>query len=72
MPKDATKSLFGGEFEDVSSVEGVIVRVALDTGADSLFDYMLPEFMGTVEPGKRVQVPFGNRQLTGYLLECNK
>ena len=59
MAKDRTKSLFGGEFEDTSNVSGQIVRVALDTGADSLFDYVLPEFMGTVEPGQRVQVPFG-------------
>jgi primosomal protein N' (replication factor Y) len=35
------------------------VRVALDTGADSVFDYVLPEFMGAVEPGQRVEVPFG-------------
>ena len=50
--------MFGGEFED-AAVEGVVVRVALDTGADSLFDYILPEFLGTIEPGQRVQVPFG-------------
>jgi len=59
MPKDLTKSLFGGEFDEPVSVDGVIVRVALDTGADSLFDYVLPEYLGMVEPGQRVQVPFG-------------
>ena len=59
MPKDATKSLFGPEIEEVAAVDGKIIRVALDTGADSLFDYVLPEFMGAVDPGQRVQVPFG-------------
>ncbi|MHC5183021.1 MAG: replication restart helicase PriA [Planctomycetota bacterium] len=71
MAKDATKSLFGGELEDVSSLNGVIVRVALDTGADSLFDYVLPEFLGTVEPGQRVQVPFGrsNKLLQAFVVQ---
>ncbi|MHC5137195.1 MAG: primosomal protein N' family DNA-binding protein, partial [Planctomycetota bacterium] len=59
MPKDATKSLFGPEIEETTAVDGKIIRVALDTGADSLFDYVLPEFMGAVDPGQRVQVPFG-------------
>ena len=51
--------MFGGELDDTATVSGRIVRVALDTGADSLFDYVLPEFIGNVEPGQRVQVPFG-------------
>jgi primosomal protein N' (replication factor Y) len=59
MTKDWTKSLFGGEVDDTRDVSGLIVRVALDTGADSQFDYVLPEFLGQVQPGQRVQVPFG-------------
>ena len=60
MAKDKTKSLFGtDDIEDVSNVSGRIVRVALDTGADSLFDYVVPEFLGTAGAGQRVQVPFG-------------
>ena len=59
MSKDKTKSLFGTELDDTSNVSGLIVRVALDTGADTLFDYVLPQFLGTVQPGQRVQVPFG-------------
>ncbi|MEN8128115.1 MAG: primosomal protein N' [Planctomycetota bacterium] len=54
-----TKSFFWGEVEESVFVEGLIVRVALDTGADSLFDYVLPEYLGSVSPGQRVQVPFG-------------
>ena len=60
MAKDKTKSLFGTDLEDdAPNASGVIVRVALDTGADSLFDYVVPEFLGTVGTGQRVQVPFG-------------
>ncbi len=59
MSKDATKSLFGGDIDEPVAADGQIVRVALDTGADALFDYVLPEFMGAIEPGQRVQVPFG-------------
>ncbi|MHC4773365.1 MAG: primosomal protein N' family DNA-binding protein [Planctomycetota bacterium] len=54
-----TKSLFGTDIDESVVADGVIVRVALDTGADSLFDYVLPEFLGAVQPGQRVQVPFG-------------
>ncbi len=59
MPKDKTKSLFGTELDDAPNASGVIVRVALDTGADSLFDYVVPEFLGAVGAGQRVEVPFG-------------
>lgn len=72
MPKDKTKSLFGTELEDDSSnVSGQIVRVALDTGADTLFDYIVPEFLGTVQPGQRVQVPFGrvNKLQHGFVVK---
>jgi primosomal protein N' (replication factor Y) len=59
MTKDKTKSLFGDGLDDTSDVSGGIVRVALDTGADSLFDYVVPEHLGAVGAGQRVQVPFG-------------
>ena len=59
MAKDRTKNLFGTELDESPDASGQIVRVALDTGADSLFDYVVPEFLGTVGAGQRVQVPFG-------------
>jgi primosomal protein N' (replication factor Y) len=59
MTKDKTKSLFGTELDDAVNAAGRIVRVALDTGADALFDYILPEYLKTMQPGQRVQVPFG-------------
>ena len=54
MAKDNTKSLFGSEMDEPTA-SGQIVRVALDTGADALFDYVLPEFLGAVEAGQRVK-----------------
>ncbi|MHC5061413.1 MAG: replication restart helicase PriA [Planctomycetota bacterium] len=36
-----------------------IVRLAFDTGADSEFDYILPEQFAPVQPGQRAQAPFG-------------
>ena len=51
--------------------KGPVVRVALDTGADALFDYRLPEHLGAVEPGRRVEVPFGkgNRLEEAFVVE---
>ena len=59
MPKDKTKSLFGTLSEDATHTSGRIIRVALDTGADSVFDYVLSDYLGAVQPGQRVEVPFG-------------
>ncbi len=51
--------------------KGPVVRVALNTGADALFDYRLPEELGGVEPGRRVEVPFGkgNRLEEAFVVE---
>src|SRR5512140_479330 len=46
-----------------------IVRVALDVPLPTLFDY---ESGGNVkiEPGQRVVVPFGRKQVVGVAMEC--
>ncbi|HOL31653.1 MAG TPA: primosomal protein N' [Anaerohalosphaeraceae bacterium] len=59
MQTDRHQNLFGPESEDGIRPAGRIIRAALDTGADALFDYILPEHLGPVQPGQRVQVPFG-------------
>ena len=46
-----------------------IVRVALDVPLSTLFDYTVEEGV-PVEPGRRVVVPFGRRQLVGVVMEC--
>jgi primosomal protein N' (replication factor Y) len=76
VKKDSQNSLFAGmddaaEAKEAARIRGPVVRVALDTGADALFDYRLPEHLGTVEPGRRVEVPFGkgNRLEKGFVVE---
>ena len=47
----------------------VILRVALDTPLRRLFDYLPPLHVdGALQPGVRVRVPFGRRQLVGILV----
>ena len=48
-----------------------VIRVAMDAGADALFDYRLPEHLGAVTPGQRVEVPFGkgNRPNEAFVVE---
>lgn len=73
MKKEIQNSLFAGMDETPLAPEakGPVVRVALNTGADALFDYRLPEELGGVEPGRRVEVPFGkgNRLEEAFVVE---
>ncbi|WP_404420085.1 primosomal protein N' [Marinospirillum sp.] len=46
-----------------------LLRVALPTPLRRLFDYLPAKGQRLPEPGVRVQVPFGNRQLIGLLIE---
>lgn len=50
-----------------------IANVVVDVAAkqvDKGFDYLIPEqWRGVIEPGMRVVVPFGPRQLQGFVLE---
>ncbi len=45
-----------------------IARIALDTPLDRLFDYLAPDACAS-DIGRRVEAPFGNRNLIGVLLE---
>ena len=68
------ESLFGGIDETAEAVpQGPVVRVALNTGADALFDYRLPESLGAAQPGQRVEVPFGkgNRSEEAFVVEID-
>lgn len=48
-----------------------VLRVAVPAPVFRLFDYLPPPgvSLSTVVPGSRVQVPFGRRKLTGYVVE---
>ncbi len=47
------------------------VTVALDTGVDNVFDYLLPDKLGLITPGRRLEAPFGraNKLTTGFCVE---
>jgi primosomal protein N' (replication factor Y) (superfamily II helicase) len=45
-----------------------ILRVALDVPLRRVFDYLPPLTDGTVSIGARVKVPFGSRQLVGWIV----
>ncbi|MBM4103699.1 MAG: primosomal protein N' [Planctomycetes bacterium] len=70
MKKDATKNLF----ESMNKPDlppGKVIRVAVDTGADSEFDYLLPDGMGSIAPGWRVEIPFGknNKLVAAFVVK---
>lgn len=44
-----------------------ILRVAINTPVNKLFDYLAPASATNPQPGMRVHVPFGRRQLTGII-----
>jgi primosomal protein N' (replication factor Y) len=50
---------------------GKIVTVAPDSGVDNVFDYLLPDKLGTVQPGQRLGVPFGraDKLITAFCIE---
>ena len=46
----------------------LILQVALDTPLHRVFDYRLPDGLGTVQPGSLVEVPFGRTHQVGVAL----
>lgn len=70
MGKCNTKSLFGDDAL-VDAAGAGVVRVAFDSGVDSVFDYAVPESLWPVVVGQRVEVPFGrgNKSVTGFCVE---
>jgi primosomal protein N' (replication factor Y) (superfamily II helicase) len=50
----------------------VILAVAIDTPLRRLFDYRASPQMQNVQPGYRVRVPFGRRQLVGVVTEIRE
>ncbi|HOK65865.1 MAG TPA: primosomal protein N' [Anaerohalosphaeraceae bacterium] len=69
MGRRTIDSLFGSE--PTKPADGRVIRAAFNTGADALFDYLLPSGLGPVRPGQRVRVPFGrtNRLLEAFVVE---
>ncbi|HSW02862.1 MAG TPA: primosomal protein N' [Sedimentisphaerales bacterium] len=79
--KEVTKSLFGEPPQEAVSrkpdaperatgetVHGHVIRIAMESAADTEFDYLVPEELWPIVVGQRVEAPFGkkNRIETGF------
>ena len=69
MAKYDTTSLFGSKESDTAS--GYVVRVAFDSGVDNVFDYLVPHKIWPIQPGQRLEAPFGrnNKLQTGFCVD---
>ncbi len=69
--KGTAGNLFDSLEEPSGAQPGRVIRVATDTGADSEFDYLLPDRMGNVVEGQRVQAPFGknNKLVAAFVVK---
>ncbi len=67
MNRFVENSLFG-EDKAEKTAAGNIIKVAFESGADSLFDYLVPDKLWPVSIGQRVEAPFGknNKLETGF------
>jgi primosomal protein N' (replication factor Y) len=54
--------------ENLPRIEGPILRVAIHTPVDRLFDYLSPADWADPRPGYRVAVPFGRTRRTGIVV----
>jgi len=65
--KDTTMSLFAAD-EPPAPTCGHAIRVALESAADTEFDYLVPDGLWPIEVGRRVEVPFGrgNKPEVGF------
>ncbi|MDD5135319.1 MAG: hypothetical protein PHP01_07915 [Phycisphaerae bacterium] len=69
MAPASTNSLF--DTSENQQPCGKIATVAFDSGVDNVFDYLLPDKLGVVLPGQRLEAPFGraNKLSSGFCVE---
>lgn len=48
-----------------------VLRVAINTPLNQLFDYLPPEGCESPQPGQRIRVPFGKREQIGVIVELD-
>ncbi len=72
MSKYQTDSLFASEEADFASCNHII-RVAFGSAADTEFDYLVPDVLWPIEPGQRIEAPFGrkNKPEVGFCVEAD-
>ena len=68
-----TPSLFEMDRPDPEISCDHVIQVAFDSGADTVFSYLVPNEFWPIEPGRRVEVPFGrkNKLVTGYCVNTD-
>ena len=54
---------------DTFRYHGLIIRVAVPSPLRRLFDYLPPNIAGDIQPGMRVRIPFGRRDIVGVVME---
>jgi len=53
--------------------DGLYAEVAFNLPVEGTFSYIVPERLaGVLEPGKRVEAPFGRRRMTGYCVRISR
>ena len=72
MARCRTDSLFETEEGEESGCSHII-RVAFESGADTEFDYLVPDEIWPVEAGQRVEAPFGKADKVekGFCVEAD-
>ena len=72
MRRYQTDSLFASE-QVGGPVCSHIIRVAFESAADTEFDYFVPDELWPVEPGQRIEAPFGrkNKPEVGFCVEAD-
>jgi primosomal protein N' (replication factor Y) len=68
---DSEQNLFGLETSAAIASGRHTIKVAFEAGVDTEFTYLLPDELWPVEPGQRVEAPFGkkNRHQVGFCVE---
>jgi len=72
MSNYQTDSLF--EAQEADQVKCThIIRVAFESGVDREFDYLVPDKLGPISAGQRVEVPFGKKDkpIVGFCVESD-
>ena len=71
MTKYNTASLFESEQPEQPATH--VIRVAFDSGVDSVFDYLVPDKLWPLKTGQRVEAPFGksNKLEIGFCVETD-
>jgi len=57
----ATPSLFDNEPAQAPEPCSHTIQVAFDSGVDTVFSYLVPDALWPIQPGQRVEVPFGRK-----------